>query len=198
MMDFGNTLSLIDSAFKSGRDFIGLLNDVKSLLNRDGPNSTAMNMPPQMGAQWHMPAMQPFTPQFQDPFSGGAQWMPQLQQIAQRNGNPWVPTQVHDLGGINLTGVWCPPVNPFDQTYIRQFGPYLNIIAGINGMPTLYAEGLFNPLQSSIYARGQYINNTPMEAQLTLASNWTLQGILTTMTVFGMPSHMPIMMGKVA
>ena len=122
MPDFLSLLSSMDTVFKTGRDFVGFLSDVKSFLGKAEQAPNMMQMP-QQGAAWQMPVMQPFQPQFHDPFGGGQQWLPQLQQMAGQNGNPWVPTQVHDLGGINLTGVWCPPMNPMDQTYIRQFGP---------------------------------------------------------------------------
>jgi hypothetical protein len=193
MIDFNNILSTIDMGFKASTDFISLLNGVKGLLQKTPPTAaTAATIPGQT------PLMQPFQPQFTDPFAGGQQWLPQLQQMAQRNGNGWVPTQVQPLGNINLTGVWSPPMNPMDQTYIRQYGPYLNIIAGVGGMPTLYAEGLFDPMQSLIIARGQYINGTVVQVQLRLLPNWMLQGIMTAQGMIGMPMQAPILMGKVA
>lgn len=193
MTDFNAILSTIDTAFKTGSDFINLLNGVKGFLQKAPPQAaSAAPMPGQM------PMMQPFRPQFADPFAGGQQFVPQLQQMAQRNGNGWVPMQVQPLGNINLTGVWCPPMNPMDQTYIRQYGPYLNIIAGVGGMPTLYAEGLLDPMQAMIIARGQYINGSMMEARLQLLPNWMLQGVLAAQGMFGMPMQTPILMGKVA
>jgi hypothetical protein len=191
MTDFNSILSTISQAFKTGSDFISLLNGVKGFLQKTPPAAASISAP-------MMPAMQPFSPQYADPFAGGQQWLGQLQHVAQQNGNGWVPTQVQPLGAIQLTGIWSPPMNLMDQTYIRQYGPYLNIIAGVGGMPTLYAEGLFEPMQGLIMAQGAYVNGAMVRVQLQLLPNWMLQGMLSVQGMYGMPMQVPIMMMKIA
>lgn len=145
-----------------------------------------------------MPPMMPFQPQMQDPFQGGNQWLPQLSQIAQQFGNGWVPQQTQSLMGINLTGVWCPPMNFYDQTYIRQYGPYINIIAGVNGMPTVYAEGVFNPSNRMVVVVGKNMQGAMIQSQCQLLPNWVLQGSIAVASPWGMPMQYPIYMNKMA
>jgi hypothetical protein len=89
-------------------------------------------------------------------------------------------------------------MNPFDQTYIRQSGPYLNLIAGVGGIPGLYAEGLFDPTSRIVRAVGRYTTGAPMEAQAELSPDWTLQGWLSTYGAFGQPVSGPIFMARMA
>lgn len=141
--------------------------------------------------------MQPFRSSAPDPYSGGNQWLSQLRNLAGQHGDSWVPTRTQGLLGIDLTGIWSPPINPFDQTYVRQFGPYINVIAGVSGMPTLYAEGLFDPTHGVIHVVGRYVNGAPMEARAQLLPNWTIQGVITTLGLFGQPVQVPFLLVKV-
>ena len=86
-----------------------------------------------------------------DPYHGGTQWLPHLTNMAAQQGSGHIPHETFGIGGVDLTGVWTPPGNPFDQTYVRQSGPYLNVIAGLSGMPTLLAEGVLNPVNGAIF-----------------------------------------------
>ena len=142
--------------------------------------------------------MEPFRPQMPDPYAGGNQWLPAIQQVAAQFGNAWVPTQTQGLAGIDLTGIWCPPGNPMDQTYIRQYGPYLNLVAGIMGMQTAVGEGLFDPVHRSVYIIGVYFNGARVEVRSQLLPNWTMRGVMIVPGPLGFPVQAPHLAVKVA
>jgi hypothetical protein len=141
--------------------------------------------------------MQPFQPKMPDPYQGGAQWLPQLQQVAAQQGSPWVPTETQGVGGIDLTGVWVPPANPMEVDYVRQAGPYLNMIIGAGGVQTGYSEGLLDPASGMVRLAGRYANGVPLEAQLQLFPNWTLQGWVSGLGPYG-PMTTPVFLMKAA
>jgi len=193
MMDW---MQVLDQGFRMATDFASLVQKVIEIKNA---LATAEHPPAVAGPSgWGLLSMQPFTPRAPDPFAGGAQWMPQLQNLAAQFGNPWVPTQTAGFVGIDLTGVWAPPLNPLDQTYIREFGPYLNVVTGIAGMASGFGEGFFVPNHSAICVAGLYITGVPFEARARLLPNWVVQGVLTSVNPFGMPLEMPIFMAKMA
>jgi hypothetical protein len=144
--------------------------------------------------------MQPFHPQIPDTFAGGRQWLLGLQNLAAQFGNPWVPSHTQGFLGINLTGIWVAPRDFSDQTYIRQFGPYLNVIGGIGGVPTLFGEGLFDPKNNVMHILGQmnYIVSALVEIRAQLFSNWIVQGMLTTLGPSGRLGQSPFIMVKIA
>jgi hypothetical protein len=181
----------------STNSVIEVIQKLKGLLKKAEHTPQALQATPEVYARWSPPPMQPFQPRVQDPFAGGNQWIPQLQSVAGQFGNPWVPTQTYGLLGVDLTGLWSPPMNMYDQTYIRQFGPYLNVIAGVGGMPTLYAEGVFDPSHSAIHVVGSYVNGAPMEGHAQLYPNWVLYGVMTTIGPFGQPMQVPTNMVKI-
>lgn len=157
------------------------------------------NQPPSAPAATAPPSdMEPFRPQIADPYAGGNQWLPAIQQVAAQFGNSWVPTQTQGLGGVDLTGIWCPPGNPMDQTYIRQFGPYLNLVAGIMGMQTAVGEGLYDPEHRSVYIIGVYFNGARVEVRSQLLPNWTMRGVMIVPGPMGFPVKMPHIAVKVA
>lgn|ERR1700730_7697058 len=198
MDDLISLISNIDIIIKTGGDLLSLVQQAKGFLCTNQSSPQMMATPPQSPMSWGMPMMNPFVPQMADPFQGGAQFIPWLTQLAEQNGNAWVPTQTMPLFGLNLTGIWCPPMNPTDQTYIRQYGPYLNVIAGLYGTPTFFGEGLFNIQQCQVHVVGRYLNGSPMEARAQLFPNWMMQGMMTIANPFGMPMQSPLFMGKVA
>lgn len=162
-------------------------------------SASADPAPPSAPATTAQPAgMEPFRPQIQDPYAGGNQWLPAIQKVAAQFGNPWAPTQTQGLAGIDLTGIWCPPGNPMDQTYIRQFGPYLNLIAGIVGMQTAVGEGLFDPVHRSVYIIGVYFNGARVEVRSQLLPNWTMRGVMIVPGPLGFPVQAPHLAVKVA
>ena len=69
------------------------------------------------------PRMDEHLPQVGDDHHGGRAWIPELESIARLFGNGWVPTQNHDLLGVDLSGIWSDSLDPSDRTYLRQFGP---------------------------------------------------------------------------
>jgi hypothetical protein len=117
-MDLMQLISNVGTLASTASDVLGVIGEFKELAD-GGAGDAAAYAAPVAG----MPAMAAFTPQMQDPYGGGRQWLGQLQQVAAQNGNSWVPPETQGLMGIDLTGVWCPPMNPMDQTYIRQYGP---------------------------------------------------------------------------
>ena len=108
---------------------VGALQDTGQLLDKVQDVKQVLSMDPgavQAGSA-HVDAnvlpMQTFQASMPDPYQGGAQWLPQLQQVAGQQGSPWVPTQTQGLAGIDLTGVWVPLGNPMEVDYVRQAGP---------------------------------------------------------------------------
>ncbi|GEM_PF-5038721 len=61
----------------------------------------------------------------------------------------------------------------------RQFGPYLNITAGIDGLAAQYAEGLFNPATGAIVCVGLNDPGLQVQIQGQVLPNWTIQGVIT-------------------
>lgn len=141
--------------------------------------------------------MQTFQATAQDPYQGGAHWLPQLQQVAAQHGSSWVPPQTQGLGGIDLTGVWVPAGGMGEVDYVRQAGSYLNMITGVGAMQTGYSEGLFDPTTGLLRLAGLYANGMRLEAQLQLFPNWTLQGLVSGMGPLG-PVTTPVFLMKVA
>jgi hypothetical protein len=144
------------------------------------------------------PPLQPFHPQISDPFAGGREWLPELQNLAGQLGNSWVPPRTQGLFGIDLTGIWSPPLNFSDQTYLRQFGPYLNFIAGIGGLPLGFGEGLFDPSTCVMHILGRGIAGVPMDMHGQFFPNWTIQGTMRTQGSFGQLIQLPTLMMKIA
>ena len=196
--DWSALFSTVGAGIKTANDILSLIDRFKHLGN--GPRPAAPAPPAMPGpVDWtSVPPMQPFTPRMQDPFAGGAQWLPWLQQLAGQFGNAWVPAQTSGLYGIDLTGLWVPPMNPLEQTYLRQSGPYLNLITGLAGTPIALAEGMFIPHQGAIHLVGRYATGAPFQVQAQLAPNWTIQGTLAGRNPFGMPFQMPLLVTKVA
>jgi hypothetical protein len=196
--DWSAFFSTVSAGVKTANDVLSLINRFKQIGARPG---AAMEPAPSIHpgvAQPGLPPMQPFAPAAPDPFAGGAQWLPYLQQLAGQFGNAWVPAQTSGLFGIDLTGVWAPPMNPMEQTYLRQSGPYLNLITGLAGTPLALAEGIFIPRQSAIFVVGRYATGAPFQAQAQLMPDWTHQGMLAGTNPIGMPFQMPLYMRKIA
>jgi len=172
-MDIDGILSTISSVMNTAGDVAEGLGKFKSLM-QSGQASPADFGSGSMGGT----AMAPFRPQMQDPYAGGQQWMGQLQQVAAQNGNAWVPQETAGALGIDLTGLWAAPMNPMDQSYIRQYGPYLNIVAGLGGVPMFLAEGLFDPRSGGLQLAGRYADGSFGQAQAQVMPNWTMQGVM--------------------
>lgn len=162
-----------------------LIKEVKYLLERniqyvtDSGSSDSENKPIEM---------MPFNARLRDPYNGGQRWLSQLQQnLGDKNPEQWIPENTHHFFGIDLTGIWSPSLNPLDQSYVRQYGPYLNYISGTAGIPNIFAEGLFNPLTGAVSLLGKDIFENPFNADLQLSSEWSLNGEMTMIDVYGEP-----------
>ena len=191
-------LSGVGEAMDTANQILDVVHKVKDIMQASQTNpNAAQGMPNNFPGQF-TPQMQQFQAKQSDPFQGGQQWLPQLQQVASQFGNSWVPTQTYSFMGVDLTGLWSPPMNPYDQTYIRQYGPYLNVIAGVGGNPTLYGEGIFYPQQSMIHIVARSVQGFIVEARGQLFPNWTIQGVLIGPNMWGMPSQMPLFIAKIA
>lgn len=182
----------IGTAARTTKDFVDAIQAVKGLLPQAG--SAPQTAPSGMASQH----MQPFHAQMPDSYAGGNQWLPRLQDVAAQHGNAWVPSGTQGFLGINLTGIWGHPQNLNDQTYVRQFGPYLNVIAGIGGMPTFVGEGLFDPMNNIMQVLGVSIDNVVWDLRAQVFPNWTLQGVMTAQSLFGQIVQRPIAMMKLA
>lgn len=177
--------------------FLEILQTVKVALKPDGRKPPVV--PPLPGeASPAPPPMQPFQPQQADPFHGGAGWLPQLQNLAQQQGDAWVPRQTQGLQGVDLTGIWTPPMAPFEQDYIRQYGPYLNFISGIGSVPFCFAEGVVNPENWFVRLVGRYQTGAPVEVHARLFPDWSLQGTIYSVGMFNFPTAAPLFLRKIA
>ncbi|NGZ09626.1 MAG: hypothetical protein CV088_09605 [Nitrospira sp. LK70] len=187
-------VSDIGTTAQTTKDVVDAIQAVKGLLPQAG--SAPQTAPAGVTSQH----MQMFHSQMPDAYAGGNQWLSGLQSVAAQYGNSWVPSRTQGFLDINLTGVWGHPQNLNDQTYIRQFGPYLNVIAGIGGVPTFLAEGLFDPMNNIMHVlglcRGEF--DIPCELRARINTDWTLQGLLTGQGPFGQIVQMPIAMMKIA
>jgi len=190
--------SAIGTGATAGSALLKLLKETKEMLSSpEAPQELAQESP-QTRILWAFPRMQPFQPQLADQFKGGAQWLPALQGVAAQNGNPWVAQNTQGILGIDLTGVWIAPINPADQTYIRQFGTYVNLVTGIGGTPTGFGEGLFDPSHLFVHFVGRNSAGGPFEFRGQLLPNWVIQGVGVTAGPFMQWVQIPITMAKVA
>jgi len=190
LMELVENLGTVANTFG---DVVGTINKFKGLAQSGKADATAFAAPAA-----GVPAMAQFQPLMRDPYGGGGQWLGQLQGVAAEHGNPWVPPRTAGLRGIDLTGVWSPPMNPMDQTYIRQYGPYLNVIAGVGGVPTFMAEGLFDPGSLVLRVVGRQSTGGPAQVHAQLMPNWMMHGTMTISNPWGTPMMVPLMMQRVA
>lgn len=129
--------------------------------------------------------MQPFTPSQVDTYNGGYQWLNQLQEVATGAGNSWVPQQSQGFAGIDLSGVWNNPIVNTEAYYIRQFGPYINLILLMGGTPVGYFEGLFNPENGKVYLYGQNYVGGVMIMEGEVNPDWTTQMTVYSYNAYG-------------
>jgi hypothetical protein len=143
------------------------------------------------------PRMDEHLPEVGDPYDGGVRWIQDLQTLARRQGNPWVPWESHDLLGVDLGGIWRDSLDDADRTYIRQFGPYLNVIMGIGGEPRLLAEGLYDPFHSRIAFVGSTLIGNACAGWAQLQRHWILDGEIETSGFFGAPEGRLFVLEKI-
>lgn len=143
------------------------------------------------------PRMDEHLPRVGDEFEGGVRWIPELQSVAQQLGNPWVPWENHDLLGVDLSGIWSDSLDDQDRTYIRQFGPYLNVVMGLMGEPRLIAEGLYDPFHSRIAFVGRTLIGNRCAGFAQLQRHWVLDGEIETAGFFGAPDGRLFVLEKI-
>lgn len=121
----------------------------------------------------------------------------EVRQVAAANGNAWIPDTTVGFGGIDLTGVWCPPMNFLDRCAIRQSGPYLNVAAMIGGMMTFAGEGLVDPASRMLAFAGQYANGAPAQVRAQLLPNGAISGMLAVANPWGVAMTNPLFLQRV-
>ena len=104
----------------------------------------------------------------------------------------WVPGPSEGICGINLTGVWGVVGDLGNITFIRQFGPFFNVIKPAMRNPPLYAEGVFNPATGYLFFTGQHVPGPPAGFEGYLHPNWTIGGTLVRMTPHGQVIPIPL------
>ena len=105
--DILGLVSDLGNVVNTANGVIDLVQKVKGMMQQGPPPSFSQE---NIGQTCGMPPMQPFRPATQDPFQGGQQFLPQLKQMAAQFGNPWVAPQTQGIMGIDLTGIWSPPM----------------------------------------------------------------------------------------
>jgi hypothetical protein len=196
ILEIMSVISAVGTAATTGNALLDMISKVKGLLKTESPHNLMAPLPDPR-VNWAPPPMQQFQPREHDPYSGGGQWLPQVRAVAVQQGNPWVPPSTAGFLGIDLTGVWAPPGNPLDLAYLRQFGPYLNLIAGIGGQPTLIAEGLYDPTTRSIRLAGRNFAGFPVECSAQLFPDWTIRGMMVAASPLG-PQYQNVAVMRVA
>lgn len=129
--------------------------------------------------------------------SAGPSLAVEVRRVAAANGDPWVPETTAGFGGIDLTGVWCPPMNVFDRCAIRQSGRYLNVAAMIGGVMTFAGEGLFDPRARALVFAGRYANGAPAQVRAQLLPNGVISGVLAVHNPWGVPMTNPLFLQRV-
>ena len=190
-MDVWEILDGVGSVAGAISDLAGAIGDVKDVMRGGGLPAAA---PPP--GPWA--AMGPFSPQGALPFPGVDPWLPQLQQAAAANGNPWVPAQPAGFMGVDLTGLWCDPADPSDQVQIRQSGPYLALVAGPGGVPEFFGEGLVDPRTAGVAFIGRYVNGAVLQVQGRVLPGWWFRGAGTVAAAWGAPMNVDLEMRRVA
>lgn len=127
----------------------------------------------------------------------GAPWLGEVQHVAAANGDPWVPQRTAGHLGTDLTGVWCPPMNPMDRCAVRQSGRYLNVTAMAGGVPIFVGEGLIDPHAGLLGFAGRYANGSPAAVQARLLPGPIINGVLTVQSPWGYPMSNPLFLQRV-
>ncbi|MFH2010700.1 MAG: hypothetical protein ABI333_29130 [bacterium] len=143
------------------------------------------------------PRMDEYLPEVGDSYGGGSPWLPDLRSLAASLGSSWVPTRNHDLLGVDLSGIWRASLDENDRTYIRQFGPYLNLVMGLSSEPRATAEGVYDPFHSRIVFVGRTLLGASCTGYAQLHKHWLLDGELQTFGFFGDPTGELLVLMKI-
>jgi hypothetical protein len=205
-MDFGDIGDVLGSAtdlLDTGGKFLKAVREVKSQWQQlqSGGAPPGGGTQPGGGAQpsWGAPqpnwgGAYPAAPSYSN---AGPSVAAEVRQVAAANGNPWVPETTAGFGGIDLTGVWCPPMNTFDRCVIRQSAAYLNVAAMMGGMMTFAGEGLFDPNARALAFAGRYANGAPAQVRAQLLPNGMINGVLAVQNPWGAAMTSPLFLQRV-
>jgi len=184
--------SVVGESFRTGSAVADFIQKFKALASQPDFTPSLFEPTPEIIARQSFLTMPPFRAPVPDLFGGGGQWVPQLQLLAAQFGNAWVPNYTSGLFGIDLTGTWHHQDAELGKAYLRQFGPYVNVIgyltldAGGPSVPLFLGEGLFNPTVGAVIVVGKTTAPSPSSVELRarLLPNWTLQGEFTNLNPF--------------
>src|SRR3954447_22602331 len=131
--DIGDVLSSGSDFLDTAGDFLKLVRELKAQFH-DGQVQNGQAGASRSGGQsaWGLQR-------------GAPSLAPEVRQVAATNGAAWVPDTTAGFGGVDLTGIWCPPMNAFDRCAIRQSGAYLNVSAMMGGTMIFAGEGMVDP-----------------------------------------------------
>ncbi len=173
-----------------------MLQDVKAALQDEEYGASVLDSI--AASPWiRSPRMDEHLPLVGDDYEGGLRWVPELTATARQLGKDWVPRTNHDLLGVDLHGIWSDSLDDTDRTYIRQFGPYLNLVMGIGGEPRLTAEGLYDPFHSRIAFVGRTLIGNRCAGFAQLQRQWVLDGEIESAGFFGAPEGRLFVLEKV-
>lgn len=182
--DIANVLGTVTDLLDKGGDFLKSVREVKAEVRA----WQSGELPAHAGRAGY-PAAASYR-------SAGPSLAAEVRQVAAFNGDPWVPDTTAGIGGIDLTGVWCPPMNVYDQCVLRQSGAYLNVSAVFGGMMIFAGEGLFDPHSRALAFAGRYVSGAPAEVRAQLLPNAVINGILTVPNPWGFPMSNPLVLQR--
>jgi hypothetical protein len=186
--DIGDVLSSATDLLGDAGDFLKCVREVKTQWRDLQAGGSRPASPPVWGSGYAA------APSFQQ---AGPALAPEVRQVAAANGAAWVPETTAGYGGIDLTGVWCPPMNFFDRCVIRQSGAYLNVAAMMGGTMTFAGEGLFDPQARALAFAGRYANGAPAQVRGQLLPNGMINGVLAVQQPWGFPMTNPLFLQRV-
>lgn len=182
--DIANVLGSVTDLLDKGGDFLKSVREVKAEVR-----AWQSGEPAAYAGRAGYPAVA----NYQSP---GPSLAAEIRQVAASNGDPWVPESTGGIGGIDLTGVWCPPMNVYDQCVLRQSGAYLNVAAVFGGMMIFAGEGLFDPRTRALAFAGRYLSGAPAEVRAQLLPNAMINGVLTVPSPWGVPMSNPLVLQR--
>jgi hypothetical protein len=187
LSDIGGALDTAADIFEVGGKFLSFVREVKSTLRGSQPGGSYPTAV-QPGSGY------PVAAAYQN---AGPALAGEVRQVAAANGDPWVPETTGGIAGIDLTGVWCPSMNVYDQCVFRQSGVYLNVAAMMGGMMTFVGEGLFDPRTRALAFAGRYANGSPAQVRAQLLPNGAINGILAVPNPWGVPMTNPLFLQRI-
>ncbi len=176
--DFMSIVQDIGTIARSGSDLVGLIQKVRGLVGSN--QHEAPNAPPSVRMLQFAAAGQQGGGRQHAAASFGA--------FGAQYGVPVPAAPPMAIGGIDLSGLWLAPgPQGLASVYLRQFGPYLNVVFGMNQMPTGIGEGVFNPMNGAVQLVGQFPQTgLRCEWVAQVQPNWTIVGQASVFDAFGL------------